>query len=87
MLISLGCTELLSGSVTDLWLYVSPLQQIDSLLNKTDIGDYTVDCVGIKGNASKVFGVFLFFLTITPSIALFDTKDKISNTLHFRRRQ
>lgn len=55
MLISLGCIELLSGSVTDLWLRVSPLQQIDTLLNKTEVADYAVDCAGIKSSASHVF--------------------------------
>lgn len=60
MLISFGCMELFSGSVTDLWLYVSPLQQIDSVLNKAEVGDYTVDCVGIK--------LLVGFMIVSPSI-------------------
>lgn len=78
MLISLGCTELFSGSVTDLWLYVSPHQQIDIVLNKTEVGDYTVDCVGIKTNASPGF---YDIQTINKA------KYKISDTVRFCRRQ
>lgn len=54
-LISFGSVELLFGSVTDLWLCVSPHQQIVSVFNKTEVRDYTEDCVGIKSNASCGF--------------------------------
>lgn len=54
-LISFGSVELLFGSVTDLWLRVSPHQQIVSVFNKTEVRDYTEDCVGIKSNASCGF--------------------------------
>lgn len=55
VLISFGSVELLLGSVTDLWLCVSPHQQIVSAFNKTEVRDYTEDCVGIKSNASCGF--------------------------------
>lgn len=65
------------------WLYVSPLQQIISIFNKTEVGDYTVDCVGIESNASHV----IYFNQHAINKASSDTKDKISNSVRFCRRQ
>lgn len=55
MLISLGCMKLFFGSATDLWLYISPHQQIYSVLNKTEVSECAADCVSIKSNASCGF--------------------------------
>lgn len=73
MLISFGSVELLFGSVADLRFNVSPHQQIYSVFNKTEVRDYTVDCVGIKSNASCGFYDH-HAINKTSS----DSKDKIS---------